>query len=361
MSLAPRVFSPFVSRPPRSVLAKLAPSARVSGDDAAAWQRLQIAGSGMKIELRCAGVADAGDALLSTIRDAQREIVQRVGATPTSAAFRLHRFVGRARHVYTLEGLDLRAPEQQSLLIDVAHLVGGVAQIEAGFLDTEARWLLDKKGRAQAGAALPQNRDAEARRARSQRTARGLGLDVAPGVAPLEGVDEAVTAQPIDVVWRALALWRTFRETCGAPVLWIEQQPDVQAHVESALSETERRAIAAGDKDVGGAALECAWALCFALGAVELGPVGQWCVAERAMEALDAITRAGNLERRGLRPTAELLDAADLYQCLAWAAAERGGALPAPMDAYAVSLRLKALRWALVDQYAGWDEVSSGA
>lgn len=361
MSTAARVFSPLNAQPPAEVVAQIARGARVDAEPGpSGWRALRLVGPGLDIRLIDAACTE-GEAFFAQTNAAKRFIVDATPRGPTREAFRLHRFVGRARHVIGIEGFRRDAPSHQALALDLARLVYGVVQVDAGVLDSEGRWILDQRGQSQEGAAPRVMAAGQARRARTIAALAAVRVRIPEGLSLVESEDEALTCAPGDAKLRALALWRTFRLTCGAPELPVELDARVAARVEETLTERERAIIANHDKAGAGAGVEALWTLLYVLGAVkQLGPYGVPCSAEAAMDALDALTSRGALDGGSLRPLAEILDALDAYTCLAWKRAEPSG-LPPPMNGAVVQMRLRALRWVTLDQFAPWDRVALDA
>lgn len=362
MSAPVLVASPLHDQPPADVVARLVPGARTEIEPGPfGWRSLRLVAPGLDLRLRDTGLADAAQ-LRERIAAMKRDVVALTPSGPTAPAFRLHRFVGRARHVVDLEGLQVQTPAHQSFVFDYARLVFGVAKFPRGFVDSEARWILDANGRTADGAGPREVPEARARRARTIESLARVGVRIPDGLSLVESEREALTCSAADAKRRALALYRTFRETCGAPELAVEHDDAVAAYVEEELTPREREAIAKGDRSHAGMGVEALWALLFALGAApSLAPLGADCDAEAALDTLDALTARGPLDDGSLRPLPEILDALDQHQCLAWALADRRGALPAPMKGYVVQMRLRALRWVVMDQFAEWDEVALDA
>jgi hypothetical protein len=362
MSAPARVFSPLNAQPPADVVAQLARGAQLQLEPGhSGWRAIRMSGAGLDLRLVDTAFTD-GAALFERTRALKQWIVDATPKGPTASAFRMHRFAGRARHVFELEGFRIDVPTHQNFVLDLARLVYGVVQVDPGLLDSEGRWILDDRGVSQAGAAPREVQEAALRRKRTIALLAGSKVMIPEGLSLVESEDEALLCPAGDAKRRALALYRTFRETCGAPELAVERDADVRAMVEHELSPKERAAIASGDRQHAGMRVEALWALLFVLGAVpSLGPLAVDCSAEAAVDALEALTSRGALDGGTLRPLPEILDALDTYQCLAWALAEARGKLAAPMKGYVVQMRLRALRWTVLDQFAEWDAVSLDA
>lgn len=362
MTSPARVFSPLRAQPPAEVIAKIARGARVTAEPAqGTWRSLRLSG-GVLGELRLVDASlETPEILVPRIRALTKRIVDATPRGPTQATFRARRLLGRSRHVTEIEGFRIEDDEHQGFVLDLARLVYGLVEVGPGILDGDGRWVLDRQGGSTPGAGARPMLEALDRRARSIAALAKLGVVVPQGLMLVESEEEVFFRPPADLKRRALALWRTYRETCGAPELAVERDELVRTAVDADRTAKEKAAVASGDRTLPAWGVEAIWALLYVLDAIPaLGTMGAPCQADAAMAALDALTRQGSLDDGAFRPVSEILDALDLHQCLAWALAERGG-LPAPMNGGVVGWRLRALRWAVADELAPWDRVTTDA
>jgi hypothetical protein len=105
---------------------------------------------------------------------------------------------------------------------------------------------------------------------------------------------------------------------------------------------------------------EAAWTLLWALGFVaRLGRPDQVCNVEFVAKTMIETTTSRFIEESELRPTADILDQADLIYRYHWAvrdASLKGQKIPARLNADVALERHHTLNWLILDEE--WDDVS---
>ena len=290
------------------------------------------------------------------------------GQQMTAMKYRLMRHIQRVQHQFSMnvEEEDLEAFSAW------AHAANAIVFLPDGLIcDCQGRMLLNAEGETEEGASVPYPEDARARKARSLRRLRELGVRVPEGIPPVIGETEADLRPASEVAKRAMAL---FLVAVRAEVIAQRRGPsagelkDRLPLAAEAVSPAEEAFLEAAEPDEKQVPIfswryELLLALQWALGMVPDLPLPtEVCdVPPLARRMFDA-----NAERFAgdaiLRTAGEILDALDLHYRLHWAVRQaRLDKKPVPggIEGGVVYERHYAFNWLVRFEDAEWDAVDT--
>lgn len=232
----------------------------------------------------------------------------------------------------------------------------------------EKRNTLDLRGEIRTRYDSPNPTEAQlARRRRSLAVLEGLGVPSNPILPVVEDEADVVLRQILDVAGRAYALEACAVKGESGDHAFAQELVD-RYRARPYLSPVERDFL--DDSEPGKQELidhrwgyECVHVMLWALGQVdELRPPNEICDVPGEAKLLKELGSVMALaEDSTMRPLAEVLDAADLYDHLQWSATEmriRGTSSEA-LNGEITMERLRALNWLIRLLDAEWDDVST--
>jgi len=205
-----------------------------------------------------------------------------------------------------------------------------------------------------------------ARRAKNNEAVKAMGLPCLEGLPVVEDDSTVIPRTPEEVASRCLAV-----ALCA-----VKGETQDQALIDAMVIEFDaggyfspeearfiRNTSPAEQERINFAwRYECAHVLLWALGYVdELKPPSEICDVAREMGYIRDAGKEGFVPNAKLRPMSEVLDMADLYYRLHWAAVELriSGKTSAAIDGGIIQERHRALNWLIRYMDQAWDNVTT--